>query len=358
MTDESDNNDGPAANAPVGTSTREDLARPEPAEEKWGFEQALVAPVGSLAFLQLSNNDRLIAAQKYGGLRESTGEVEISFFGMCAFRITTPKGLEIVIDPWRNAPGFIGYWFLVDFPITRCDIGMSTHAHGDHDALHRLDAGMILDRMGGTFELGDVKITGILDKHMCEPQNDLYTSEMVLQMFGKQTRPPGETMEWCNSMFLIETGGLRILHWGDNRQNPPDDVWDMIQDIDIALLPVSDDGHILTPRWGVKIAEKLNAKVVIPHHYYVEGLNAPNAGWELPAAQFTRMLDHTFLDSHTVSLSPEKIKDYKQHVMYFGEHTVTEIFKWTPPDYLGPNAPLPEPARAWERLKPAKGDRY
>jgi hypothetical protein len=48
-------------------------------EEEWGFEQAIIGPVGSLGFMQLSNNDRVIAAQKYGGVREDTGEVEISF---------------------------------------------------------------------------------------------------------------------------------------------------------------------------------------------------------------------------------------------------------------------------------------
>jgi L-ascorbate metabolism protein UlaG (beta-lactamase superfamily) len=181
---------------------------------------------------------------------------------------------------------------------------------------------------------------------------------MMMELFGKKTCPPEEHMEWDNTMFLIETGGLRILHWGDNRQNPPDDVWEMMKDIDIALLPVSDDGHILTPRWGKKIAEKLNAKVIIPHHYYIEGLNLENAGWELPAVQFTRMMDHTFLDKDTISLSPEKIKDYKQHVMYFGEHTVTDIFKWKPPTYEVENVPLPEPVKAWERFKPKNGDRY
>ena len=330
----------------------------EEIKEKWGFEKIIIAPVGSLGFLQLSNNDRVIAAQKYGGIRESTGEVEITYYGMCAFKITSPKGLEIVIDPWRNAPGFGGYWFLVDFPVTKCDIGLSTHAHGDHDAIHRLDAAMIMERMGGTFELGDVKITGIMDKHMCEPQNDLYTSKMVLEMFGKKTFPPNEHLEWDNTMFLIETGGLRILHWGDNRQNPPKDVWDMMKDIDIALLPVSDDGHILTPRWGVEITKKLNAKVVIPNHYYIEGLNAPNAGWLLPAEQFTRMLDHTFLDKHTISLSPQKIKEYKNYVMYFGEHIATDIFKWEPPTYQVENAPLQKPVKAWERFKPKNGDKY
>jgi len=237
-------------------SKSENSSGSKQAREEWGFEEAVIGPVGSLAFMQLSNNDRVIAAQKYGGLRESTGEVEISFYGMCAFKITSPKGLEIVVDPWRNAPGFGGYWFLVDFPITRCDIGLMTHAHGDHDAIHRLDAAMILDRMGGVFELGDVKITGILDKHMCEPQNDLYTSEMMLKLFGKKTTPPGEHMEWDNTMFLIETGGMRILCWGDNRQNPPEDVWEMMRQ------KVTDPATPIKKRLGDYFTEKEKERVI------------------------------------------------------------------------------------------------
>jgi hypothetical protein len=98
--------------------------------------------------------------------------------------------------------------------------------------------------------------------------------------------------------------------------------------------------------------------VVIPHHYYIEGLNTPNAGWELSAEQFTRMFDHTFLDTHTIKLSPEKIKDHKQHVMYFGAHTLTDIYKWEAPAYEVKNMPLPEPVKAWERFKPKNGDKY
>jgi hypothetical protein len=48
-------------------------------------------------------------------------------------------------------------------------------------------------------------------------------------------------------MILIETGGMKILHWGDNRQNPPQEMFDQIGDIDIYISAISDDGHITTP---------------------------------------------------------------------------------------------------------------
>jgi hypothetical protein len=44
--------------------------------------------------------------------------------------------------------------------------------------------------------------------------------------------------------------------------------------------------------------------------------------------------------------------------MYFGEHTLTNIFKWQAPTYETENVPLPEPVKAWERFKPKNGDKY
>ena len=205
----------------------------------------------SVAYLQQSNNDRVIALQRAGGIEPDDGVVTVSFYGGMAFKITSPRGVEIMIDPWRNDPsGIWGFWFVSEFPMTPVDIGLSTHAHCDHDGIHRLDATMLLDRMAGTFELGDVKITGIAEKHMCEPQGKYSYRRIITQVINEDPCFPGETTQWNNSMFVIETGGLRFLHWGDNRQNPPDEVWDMIGDIDIAFLAVSDEGHILSHKWG------------------------------------------------------------------------------------------------------------
>jgi hypothetical protein len=123
-----------------------------------------------------------------------------------------------------------------------------------------------------------------------------------------------------NSIILIETGGLRIVHWGDNRQNPPQDIWDQLRDIDVVILPVSDDGRTLTAEWADTIADKMNAKVIIPTHYFMGNINIPGAGWDKSAIEYTKSHEHTLLDTHTIALTPEKLKDYKQHVMYFGEN--------------------------------------
>ena len=72
----------------------------------------------------------------------------------------------------RNDPsGTFGFWFYPQpekqFPHVYVDISLSTHAHFDHDAVYAPASSMVLDRIAGTFTLGDVTITGAADKHAC-----------------------------------------------------------------------------------------------------------------------------------------------------------------------------------------------
>jgi len=299
------------------------------------------------------NNDRVMAVQQFGGVRKSTGNVTLTYYGFMAFKITTPRGLEIFIDPWGNDPNMPEgvYWYQRRLPKVRTDIALVTHPHFDHDAIDRLDATMILNRMAGQFELGDVKITGIAEKHMCETQGKYAYRSMVVDITGKDPCPPKESYVWDNNMFIIETGGLRILHWGDNRQNPPEDVWRKIGKVDVAILPVSDDGHILSPKWADVVMKKLDARIVIPGHYYIDKMVVPNAGGLETADGWVNSHEHTLLDNATLTLTPEMAHGYKQHVMYFSDHVafpLVEKFQLPPQKEM---PPVPAPAEDLSRFK-------
>ena len=309
----------------------------------------------SLAHHQTSNNDRMIAAQVLGGVRKSTGEVKIEFFGNMAVKLTSPRGLELFVDPWRNLPAFqhtSNMWFQLDLPYTRADIALVTHCHHDHDAIDRLDATMVLDRMVGSFEIGDVKIVGIADKHVCEPQGKYAYRSMVIEATGHDPCEPGDTLQWNNSIYVIETGGLRIVHWGDNRQNPHDYVWEMIGEVDVAFLPVSDDGHILSHRWADIVMERMNPRIAIPTHYSVAGVNVANAGGVESAIQWVESHEHTMLPSASLLVSPESARKYKQHVFYFGDHVAFDVHPQVPGFVRSTELPaVPEPLKVWERFE-------
>src|ERR1700733_5942542 len=94
------------------------------------------------------NDNSLIAVQKDDGYPSRSGDVKIEYYGHDAFKITSPRGLTVLTDPWRNDPtGLYPKWFLSEFPALRVDIVLSTHAHFDHDAVGRPNGLMVLERL-------------------------------------------------------------------------------------------------------------------------------------------------------------------------------------------------------------------
>jgi hypothetical protein len=163
------------------------------------------------------NDNSLITVQKKGGNRTRSDDVKIEFYGHDAFKVTSPAGLTVLTDPWRNdLTGQYPNWFLSEFPGIRVDIVLSTHAHFDHDAVERPQGLMVLERWVGQFKLGDIEITGLADKHKCEPapadKPDRASADLHVE-----TCPPNNVIAFDNAIELIETGGLRIAIWGDNR---------------------------------------------------------------------------------------------------------------------------------------------
>jgi L-ascorbate metabolism protein UlaG (beta-lactamase superfamily) len=273
-----------------------------------------------------NNNNRLVQIQDEGGVQADNGKVGIAFYSNSAFQITSPRGISIMVDPWRNDPsGAWGLWYRMDFPETEVDIGLSSHAHFDHDALDRLDANMLLDRMAGSFEIGDVKITGIAEKHQCVAPGTVAWTEAVKQFEGRPDPcPPTNFRHMDNSLYLIETGGMRLLMWGDNRPNPPQDVWDRIGQVDVIFVPVDGSRHILDYEQADSVVAQSGAKVAIPHHYLVPETTFYTSTLE-PAEEWAKTHEHTMLDAPSIELSTDDLAGKQGHVLYFGSHNMASL---------------------------------
>ena len=97
------------------------------------------------------------------------------------------------------------------------DIEASTHTHFDHDALHRLDAHVLLDRLIGCYRFGDLAIYGLADKYVVDSSCALYDYKKIHQHFHRvDIEPPNNPRSWDHCLLVVETGGIRIVHWGDN----------------------------------------------------------------------------------------------------------------------------------------------
>ncbi|UWQ89422.1 MBL fold metallo-hydrolase [Rhodobacteraceae bacterium M382] len=279
------------------------------------------AAAQSQAWLQPGNNNHVIDLQGATG-QPSTGAVGIDYFGHCAIKITSPNGATVLFDPWRDDPsGAWGLWFKNEFPQIPVDITMSTHAHFDHDAIDRPSSTMVLDRMVGNFEFADLKITGFADKHACVAPG-WYNWTDALAEFGVNACPPDNVGHMDMVVYLVETGGLRTLIWGDNRHNPPQEFYDAIGQVDVLTLPVDGSQHILSYGQGNDIVSKLKPKVIIPTHYLNETTSYTLTTLQDADEWVKSQASYKMLDSASLSLEAGDVAGMNSEFMYFGNHAL------------------------------------
>ena len=275
-----------------------------------------------------SNHNRMMELQRTS-MKAGAGAVKVDYFGSSAFKITSPSGITVMIDPWRNHPSRKWDWYFDDFPLTEVDIGISSHAHFDHDALHLLDAHVLLDRLIGTYTFGDLKITGIADKHATDSSAAVYDFKRIIKEFDNiDITPPNNPRSWDHCLLLIETGGLKILAWGDNRHNPPEEVWTAVNDIDIVLLPIDDSQHVISFPHAEEIIERLSPSIIIPHHYYIFDVTVrqstlqPADGWLNTQENVVR------LTNPSASYYPKDLTNIKRRIDFFDGHVAFDKKKW------------------------------
>jgi L-ascorbate metabolism protein UlaG (beta-lactamase superfamily) len=266
------------------------------------------------------NDNSLITVQRKGGDPARSGDVKIEFYGHDAFKITSPAGLTVLTDPWRNdSSGAYPKWFQNEFPAIRVDVVLSTHAHFDHDAVERPNGLMVLERLVGQFKLGDIEVTGLADKHQCDPAFDQKNASAEGHV---QTCPPNNAMEFDNAIQIIETGGLRIAVWGDNRATPDPSLDPYMKNIDVLILPVQ---TVLSPAEVDAIVHKYDPKALIPAHHFLKGLTTNTSGLEsvdgwINDEQKVHHADLRRLDRADLTLNPADLKGSQHRIYYFGDH--------------------------------------
>ena len=279
------------------------------------------AAAQSTDWTQPGNNNHVIALQEAKSFMD--GVVGIDYYGHCALKITSPGGATILFDPWRDDPsGAWGLWFKNKFPETLVDITMSTHTHFDHDAIDRPQSTMVLDRMVGRFEFADLKITGFADKHACMAPG-WYKWTNALAEFGVKACPPDNPGHMDMVTYLVETGGIRTLIWGDNRHNPADGFWDAIGQVDVLTLPVDGSMHILSYEQGNMIIDRLKPKIVIPTHYLNEATTF-TLSTLAPADEWVKsQKSYKMLDKPALMLAAAEVSKMDREFMYFGGNVQT-----------------------------------
>jgi len=196
--------------------------------------------------------------------------VKITWLGHASFRIETPAGNTVLIDPWvttnPSCPDD-------EKNFKKVDVILCTHGHGDHFSdveaiamkhkptvvvMHELGeylqkkgveqvAGM---GKGGTQTVGDIRVTMVHADH----SGGIDIVDPII--YGGE--PCGYVVEFA--------GGLKIYHAGDTAVFGDMQIIREIYAPELAMLPIG-DYYTMGPREAAYACKLLRPKAVIPMHW-------------------------------------------------------------------------------------------
>ena len=174
--------------------------------------------------------------------------VLLKWHGHACFEIVSSRGIRIVIDPHD------GYSLGIKPPKAEADIVLITHDHFDHNAysvVAKPSAHIIKMQLGDT-EINDIKIRGV----------EAYHDTVKGRRRGRVV------------IYRVEVDKVSFVHLGDLGHELSSEYREKLSPIDILLIPV---GGVFTidakSAWNV--IDVLSPKVVVPMHYWIDGLNLP-----------------------------------------------------------------------------------
>lgn len=218
--------------------------------------------------------------------------MKIEYLGHSSFLITTDSGVRVLTDPYdpEGYPGKLNYAVL-DEPV---DVVTVSHEHPDHGAVGIINGSPIIIKGNGKFSASGVSFLGV-------------------QTFHDNS---GGSERGKNTFFVIEADGLRIGHAGDLGHVLTGDQASEIGDVDVALLPIG-GYYTIDAKEADRVAQQLNANIIIPMHYSTEKCLFPIASID----SFTQGKDNVFytdgsdLDITCASLPKEQQVIVLRHSM-------------------------------------------
>jgi len=214
--------------------------------------------------------------------------MEITYFGHSSFRVKN-KLATLVTDPYD--PSVVGRKYPRN---TEADIVTISHDHADHNASGEIGGSPFIIHGPGEYEIKGVSVIGIPTYH-----DDCMGKER-----GK------------NTAYRIEMDGLRIGHLGDIGHLLTAEQTDMLDGIDILMIPVG-NVHTIDAKTAAAIVSDVAPQIVIPMHYLTD---AHAAGlWKNlhPISEFLQVMNKGLIvPIQKLSITKDKLPQEMQVVVF------------------------------------------
>jgi L-ascorbate metabolism protein UlaG (beta-lactamase superfamily) len=194
----------------------------------------------------------------------------VRWHGQSFFQIETPGGKKIVTDP-HAIPAF-------GRPAVTADIVLISHEHDDHNQPEVLAEKPSREFRGLKAAKGKSQEWNKIDEKV---------GGISIKSIGTYHDTEQGMSRGKNTIFIIESDGLRFVHLGDLGHDLSDEQVKAIGTVDVLFIPIG-GVYTLNGTQARKLVERLKPKLyVIPMHYAVPGYDDL-----LPADEFLEGLQN------------------------------------------------------------------
>jgi L-ascorbate metabolism protein UlaG (beta-lactamase superfamily) len=224
-----------------------------------------------------------VACLLFASGANAQGKVELQWFAQSAFKLTTPEGKVVMIDPWLTGNPKTPPEMKDLSKLGKIDYIIVTHAHGDHlgDSIElaKRDNAPVLGPAGMDQKLASL---GLLPANLAPRMNKGGTYEPIpglkitqvhadhsSEMIVKNAEGKDESFEAGEPVGVIITlsNGFKIYHMGDTGLFTDMKFIGEKYKPDLLLIPIG--GHFVMDPADAAFATKewIKPKMVLPMHY-------------------------------------------------------------------------------------------
>lgn len=188
--------------------------------------------------------------------------MDITYLGHSSMRIRG-RDATIITDPYSS--DMVGLAFPKKM---QADIITVSHEHEDHNAVHEVQGQPFIVRGPGEYEIKNVEIIGIPSFHDKHEGSER----------GR------------NTIYRISVDGIVIVHLGDLGHRLTSLDTELLNGVDVLLIPVG-GMYTIGPDDAADIIKEIDPIYVIPMHFKDKRLNQKNFGSLFPIDDFLKSVN-------------------------------------------------------------------